>query len=70
LEQRFKLFVGKMELKQFPIPLEHLFAMVYLVVTLKKNKLILQPVDLMLTQVFFLTLDKHMCTDFKLVMVQ
>jgi hypothetical protein len=59
-----------MELLQFPILLAHLCAMVYLVVILKKNKLTLQPVAMMLTQVFFLTLDKHMCTDLKLAMVQ
>jgi hypothetical protein len=52
------------------ILLVHLYAMVFLVVTLKKNRLTLQPVVMMLTQVFFLTLDKHMCTDLKLAMVQ
>jgi hypothetical protein len=50
--------------------LVHLYATVYLVVTLKKNKLTLQPVVMMLIQVFFLTLDKHMYTDLKQAMVQ
>jgi hypothetical protein len=70
LEQRFKLFVVKTKLKQFLILLEHPFAMVYLVVTLKKNKLTLQHEATMLIQVFFLMLDKHMCTDLKQAMVQ
>jgi hypothetical protein len=62
--------VVKTQPLRFLILLEHLFAMVYLVVTLKNPKLTLQPVALMLTQVFLLTLDKHMCMDFKQAMVQ
>jgi hypothetical protein len=50
--------------------LVHLYATVYLVVTSKKNRLTLQPVVMMLTQVFFPTLDRHMCTDLNLAMVQ
>jgi hypothetical protein len=70
LEQRFKLSVVKTKLLQFLILLVHQYAMVYLVVTLKKNKLTLQPVVMMLIPLFFLTLDRHMCMDFKLVMAQ
>jgi hypothetical protein len=59
-----------MEHKRKHIPLVHLCATVFLVVTLKKNRPTLQPVALMLIQVFLLTLDKRMCTDLKLAMVQ
>jgi hypothetical protein len=52
------------------ILLAHPCDMVFLVVTLKKNRLTLLPVVMMLTQVFFLMLVKHMCTDLLLAMVQ
>jgi hypothetical protein len=62
--------VDKMAHRLKHILLAHLYAMVFLVVTSKKNKLTLQPVVMMLTQVFFLTLGKHMCMDLKQAMVQ
>jgi hypothetical protein len=46
------------------------YAMAYLVVTSKKNRLTLQPVAMILIPLFLLTLDKHMCTDLKLEMAQ
>jgi hypothetical protein len=52
------------------IPLVHLYATVYLVVILEKNKLTLQPVAMMLILLFLLTLVRHMCTDLNLAMVQ
>jgi hypothetical protein len=59
-----------MEPLQLLTLLVHLYDMVYLVAISKKNKLTLQPVAMMLIPLFFLMLDKHMCTDFKLAMVQ
>jgi len=59
-----------MELLQLLTLLVHLYAMVYLVVTLKKNKLTLHPVVMMLILLFLLTLALHMYTDLYLAMVQ
>jgi len=59
-----------MELLELLTLLVHLYAMVYLVVILKKNRLTLQPVVMMLILLSLLTLDKHMCMDLYQAMVQ
>jgi hypothetical protein len=50
--------------------LVRLFAMVYLLVISKKNKLTLLLVAMMLTPLFFLALVSHMFTDLYQAMVQ